>query len=296
MPLLIAILGASGSGKSALALELACALDAQILSLDSLSIYKGFDISAAKPSPQELAQIKHYGIDVLEIWQACHAPIFLQELQKALAQSQTSVLLLVGGSGFYLKAILEGLSPQPVMSAAIRAQAASFPKPYEALQNIDPFYAQQLHPKDTYRIQRALEIFLATNTPPSLYFKNHPKTPFPFPIKLYALTLPRDILRARIAARTKRMLDQGIIAEVQNLAHQYGNTHQPFKAIGPKECLAYLAGQYNMIQLQEAITTHTHQLAKRQTTFNKTQFKDITHLEPRALYRAILDYVRVQRP
>ncbi|WP_120944004.1 MULTISPECIES: tRNA (adenosine(37)-N6)-dimethylallyltransferase MiaA [Helicobacter] len=292
MPLLIAILGASASGKSALALELACELGAEVLCLDSLSVYKDFNIASAKPSPQDLARVKHYAINVLEIWQACHAPLFLQELQRALAQSRAPVLLLVGGSGFYLKAILEGLSPQPPISPSVRAQVANFPKPYETLQSLDPLYAQQIHPKDTYRVQRALEIFLATNTPPSLYFKAHPKIPFKLPIKLYALCLPKDILHTRIATRTKRMLDQGLIAEVQGLAHKYGNTHQPFKAIGPKECLAYLNGQYNAKQLQQAITIHTQQLAKRQNTFNKTQFKDITHLEAPALYKEILEYIR----
>ncbi|MFC3848032.1 tRNA (adenosine(37)-N6)-dimethylallyltransferase MiaA [Helicobacter baculiformis] len=288
----MAILGASGSGKSALALKLAQDLDAEIFSLDSLSIYKDFDIAAAKPSIQDLQRVKHYAINVLEIHQPNNAPVFMQELQKALALTQKSVLLLVGGSGFYLKAILEGLSPMPPISKAVRAQVAHLCDPYAFLTQVDPAYAHKIHPKDTYRIQKGLEIFLATHTPPSAYFKAHPRIPFALPIKLYALTLPKEVLHAQIAQRTQSMLDRGIVAEVEHLARAYGTHHQPFKAIGPKECLAHLEGKLSLEALKEAIHTHTCQLAKRQTTFNKTQFQNITSLQTDALYRALLEYAK----
>ncbi|WP_104696044.1 tRNA (adenosine(37)-N6)-dimethylallyltransferase MiaA [Helicobacter salomonis] len=291
-PTLIAILGASGSGKSALALELAQDLDAEIFSLDSLSIYKDFNIAAAKPSARDLQRVKHYAINVLDIHQPNNAPIFAQELQKALALTQKGVLLLVGGSGFYLKAILEGLSPMPPVNEAVRAQIAHLSDSHTFLTQVDPAYASKIHPKDTYRIQKGLEIYLAAKTPPSAYFKTHPKTPFNLPIKLYALTLPKEVLRAQIARRTQNMLDQGIIEEVEGLAHTHGTHHQPFKAIGPKECLAYLEGKLNLEGLKEAIYIHTCQLAKRQITFNKTQFKNVTFLESRALCENIIAHAQ----
>ncbi|WP_104637180.1 tRNA (adenosine(37)-N6)-dimethylallyltransferase MiaA [Helicobacter felis] len=291
-PILIAILGASGSGKSALALKLAQDLDAEIFSLDSLSVYKDFNIAAAKPSAQDLQHIKHYAVNILDIHQPNNAPLFAQELQRALRHTQKRVLLLVGGSGFYLKSILEGLSPMPSISEGVRVHIRELANPYGFLAQIDPTYAHKIHPKDTYRIQKGLEIYLATNTPPSVYFATHPKIPFHLPVKLYALSLPKEILRAQIAQRTKNMLRQGIVAEVESVARQYGSDHQPFKAIGPKECLGYLQGKLNLQQLEEAIYTHTCQLAKRQATFNKTQFKDITPLEVNPLYEAVIAYIR----
>ncbi|WP_104749526.1 tRNA (adenosine(37)-N6)-dimethylallyltransferase MiaA [Helicobacter cynogastricus] len=279
MPSLFAILGPSGSGKSALALQLAQELDAEIFSLDSLSIYKDFNIAAAKPSAQDLARIKHYAIDILDISQPNNAIVFAQELQKALAFSSKRVLLLVGGSGFYLKSILEGLSPMPLVDEGVRARIKELANPYDFLIQVDPLYAQKIHPKDSYRLQKALEIYFGTQTPPSVYFATHPKIPFHLPVKLYTLSLPKEILRAQIAQRTKNMLKQGIVAEVESLAHQYGSHHQPFKAIGPKECLEYLQGKLNLAHLEEAIYTHTCQLAKRQITFNKNQFANIAHLE-----------------
>lgn len=290
-PALIAIIGASGSGKSALALELAQSLDAEIVSLDSLSAYKDFNIAAAKPSAQDLQQIKHYGVNLLEIYEKNSAPLFKQELERAIATTPKKILLLVGGSGFYLKAILEGLSPMPTLNpdqqAEIACQIASLDNPHAFLAQLDNSYAKCINPKDTYRTLKALEIYFATHTPPSQYFATHPKIPFDQPIKLYVLDMPKESLHANIAKRTQDMLNQGIIDETEALAKKHGSGHQPFRAIGPKECLQYLRQELSLKGLYHAIYTHTCQLAKRQNTFNRTQFKNALFLDRHTLLQEI---------
>ncbi|GMB95793.1 tRNA (adenosine(37)-N6)-dimethylallyltransferase MiaA [Helicobacter sp. NHP22-001] len=284
---IIAIIGASGSGKSALGLEIALCLNTPIVSLDSLSVYQELDIASAKPSPQELALVKHYGIDILTIPQKNNAQVFKAELERAMLEHEQ--LLIVGGSGFYLKSVIEGLSPQPTLSQKqeqeILEQIKALKDPHAFLAKIDPTYAK--HATDPYRTAQGLKLYFATNTPPSLYFKNHPKEPFSHPIDIFILTLDKPALYAQIAKRTRRMLKRGMVQEIETLAQKYGTHHQPFKAIGPKECLQYLRGEIKATELESLITTHTCQLAKRQMTFNKG-FKNAQFLPSFKLKQAIL--------
>ncbi|CRF50553.1 tRNA dimethylallyltransferase [Helicobacter heilmannii] len=283
-----AIIGASGSGKSALGLELALVLSAPIVSLDSLSVYKELDIASAKPSPQERELVKHYGIDILSIPQKNNAQVFKAQLERAMQEHEK--ILIVGGSGFYLKSVIEGLSPQPTLSTEqeqkILAQINALKDPHAFLAKIDPTYAKTA--TDPYRTAQGLKLYFATNTSPSLYFKEHPKEPFSHPIEIFVLTLDKATLHAKIAKRTKHMLKKGVVQEIEALAKKYGTHCQPFKAIGPKECLQYLNSEISCSELESLITTHTYQLAKRQTTFNKT-FKNACFLNPLELKKAVLD-------
>ncbi|BEG57662.1 tRNA delta(2)-isopentenylpyrophosphate transferase MiaA [Helicobacter sp. NHP21005] len=284
---LIAIIGASGSGKSALGLELALALNAPIVSLDSLSVYQELDIASAKPSPKELEIVKHYGINVLKIPQKNNAQVFKAELERAMLEHET--LLIVGGSGFYLKSVIEGLSPQPTLTTTqeqeILEQIKALKDPHAFLAKIDPTYAKSA--TDPYRTTQGLKLYFATNTPPSLYFQEHPKEPFKHPIKVFVLALDKTVLHAQIAQRTKDMLKQGMVQEIKELAEKYGTHCQPFKAIGPKECLQYLNHEIKYGELEGLITTHTRQLAKRQTTFNQT-FKNARFLSSLELKKEVL--------
>ncbi|RDU73256.1 tRNA (adenosine(37)-N6)-dimethylallyltransferase MiaA [Helicobacter anseris] len=285
---LIAILGSSGSGKSELALKLATSLDAEIFSLDSLSIYKKIDILSAKPSKEEMAIVKHYGIDVLEIDQENNALIFKNLLLEAIKQTNKKILLIVGGSSFYLKAIIEGLSPMPKISKEIKEKVALIKNPYEVLSQKDLDFAKNIKPQDTYRIQKGLEIFYSTHTPPSLYFKKNPPVGFEYPIDTFCIEIQREILRERIIKRTQMMLKNGGIEEIQNLLTIYPKDSQPFKAIGPKECIEFLEQKISFETLETQIITHTMQLAKRQKTFNKTQFKNIAFFQKDDLFDEIL--------
>ncbi|WP_197456900.1 tRNA (adenosine(37)-N6)-dimethylallyltransferase MiaA [Helicobacter himalayensis] len=296
-PKIIAILGASASGKSALGLELAKAHNGAIFSLDSLSIYKHINIASAKPTNAELREVKHYAIDVLEPHLPCNAMTFWNLLTSAFEQTSAQgkkALFIVGGSSFYLKSMLEGLSPQPQINAQLRAEVQEkirvLSAPYEFLARIDGEFALTIKPNDTYRLQKALEIYFATNLPPSAYFRANPKQKHQLleNLAIFVLSLPRDEIIRRIKERTQKMLDSGLLEEVAFLAKKYPLDSQALRAIGIKECLEFLGYQNaqslktpqgtqdsqkkNLQDLCALISTHTSQLAKRQSTFNRTQF------------------------
>ncbi|WP_104712567.1 tRNA (adenosine(37)-N6)-dimethylallyltransferase MiaA [Helicobacter cetorum] len=273
------MLGASGSGKTALSIELAQKLDAEIFSLDSLSIYKDINIASAKPSLEERKNIKHYALDYLNIDEKNNAQIFKTLLEDAIRATSKKILLIVGGSSFYLKSILEGLSEMPKPSSEqilkIEQEINALTNPYEFLKSIDPSTALKIHYNDTYRIHKALEIFYLTHTPPSEYFKKNPKKPFEHAISLFALSINKDTLQNNIKKRTKNMLNLGLIEEIKALYTKYPKDSQPFKAIGVKESILYLEKRLTLNELEEAIFSNTMKLAKRQTTFNKTQFQNL---------------------
>lgn len=275
---LIAILGGSGSGKSQLGLELAQKHNCEIFSLDSLSIYQEIDIASAKPTKEELESITHYGINVLSPTEHNNALVFDTLLKDAIASTQAKgkdTLLIIGGSSFYLKAIIEGLSPLPKLDEKkrqeIEEQINSLANPLEFLLSIEPILP--FSHQDSYRIRKYLEIYFSTHLAPSLYFKQNPKIPFAYPIEKYALVLDREVLRERIALRTQKMYELGILDEAQRLLQKYGSDIQPFSSIGLKECREYFEGKIGSKEgLISLINTHTAQLAKRQSTFNRTQF------------------------
>lgn len=275
---LIAILGGSGSGKSQLGLELSQKLDCEIFSLDSLSIYQEIDIASAKPTKEELSRVYHYGINVLSPTEHNNAPLFCTLLQEAISQTQNKgkkALLIIGGSSFYLKSIIDGLSPLPQIPKStqeqIKAKIATLHSPLQFLQNIEPILP--FSHQDTYRIHKYLEIYFSTGLAPSVYFEQNPKIPFPYKIEKYTLNLPREVLRERIALRSKKMYEMGILDEAENLLAKYGGEIQPFNSIGLKECKEYFEGKIKSHdELISLISTHTAQLAKRQSTFNRTQF------------------------
>ncbi|EJB79730.1 tRNA dimethylallyltransferase [Helicobacter pylori Hp H-6] len=254
-------------------------MDAEIFSLDSLSIYKDINIASAKPSLKERKNIKHYALDCLNIDEKNNAPLFKTLLEDAIKVSQKEILLIVGGSSFYLKSILEGLSSMPKLSSEqivkIEREVTTLSNPYAFLKSIDPNMAFKIHPNDTYRIHKALEIFYATHTPPSEYFKANPKKPFEHAISLFALSIEKSVLANNIKQRTKSMLDCGLIEEIKALYTQYPKDSQPFKAIGVKESILFLEKRLTLKELEEAIISNTMKLAKRQNTFNKTQFNNL---------------------
>ncbi len=193
--------------------------------------------------------------------------------------SSKEILLIVGGSSFYLKSILEGLSSMPKLSSEeavkIEQEISALSDPYAFLKSIDPTSAFKIHPNDTYRIHKALEIFYATHTPQSEYFKANPKKPFEHAISLFALSIEKNALHNNIKQRTKNMLDCGLIEEIKALYIKYPKDSQPFKAIGVKESILYLEKRLTLKELEEAIISNTMKLAKRQNTFNKTQFHNL---------------------
>ncbi|MWV62344.1 tRNA (adenosine(37)-N6)-dimethylallyltransferase MiaA [Helicobacter saguini] len=278
---ILAIIGATCSGKSALALNLASKINAYIFSIDSLSIYKEINIASAKPTKAELDSIKHFAIDVLSPVESVNAGVFIRLLDNAITECKkdSKNLVIVGGSSFYLKSIIQGLSNIDSINIESKFINKSLSEKYVILQNLDSIFAAKISQNDTYRINKALSIFEATGKIPSVYFKENPPKPFPHKIDIYNLQIPRDVLIERINKRTKSMIKQGLIDEAKYILESYGDSIQPFKSIGLKECLLYFKGQINLSELESMIAIHTRQLAKRQSTFNKTQFENIVQID-----------------
>ncbi|QCT94166.1 tRNA (adenosine(37)-N6)-dimethylallyltransferase MiaA [Caminibacter mediatlanticus TB-2] len=266
---MFALIGPTASGKSDLAIKLAKKLNYEILSLDSLSIYKEIDIASAKPRKEELNKIKHYGVN--EIYPNEHFDVtkFIEIYQKIPHKN----IIIVGGTSFYLKAMIDGISQMPKISEEIRKEAKKLN--YEFLKKIDHLYASKISSNDTYRIQKGIEIYLATKMPPTKYFELNPPKPLLPQIPIFEIEIDRKILKERIKIRTKKMFENGLIDEVAYLEKKYRDRRLPsLKAIGIKEVLDYFNGKYNKEKLFEKIVTNTSRLAKRQQTFNKTQFKN----------------------
>ncbi|MGA9046053.1 tRNA (adenosine(37)-N6)-dimethylallyltransferase MiaA [Sulfuricurvum sp.] len=274
----LAIIGSTASGKSDLALDLAQRHNALILSIDSLSIYKEIDIASAKPSKSELSTIEHFGINHLTPDENASVITFISEYsrirEKALAEEKN--IIIVGGSSFYLKSMIEGLSEIPDFSPETlqktKLMVTDLSECYKLLSEIDPLSMQKITQNDAYRIEKMLLIYLQTQTPPSEWFRAHPPKPIIRDCSVLNLQINRELLRERIALRTHKMVAEGLIDEVAELERVYGRAPNSMKAIGIIETLEYLDGKIMKEELIRLIATHTAQLAKRQQTFNAHQF------------------------
>lgn len=280
----LAIIGPTASGKSDLAIKIAKQIDAYILSIDSLSIYKEIDIVSAKPSKDELSQVKHFGIDVLSVDDYFSVDIFIKLYKEVLAicQKENKNLIIVGGTSFYLKSLMQGLSELPKITQEVSEKVARELKDihsaYELLHTLDPAYMKNISSSDRYRIEKMLLIYEASKMTPSEWFKENPPKPIIENLDIYNIDIERDVLRERISKRTAKMLELGLIDEICRLEQKYTRLPHAMNSIGVVEVLEFLDGKVSKEQMLENISTHTAQLAKRQQTFNKTQFENITHV------------------
>ncbi len=278
----IAIIGSTASGKTALAVKVAHKMNAHILSLDSLSIYKEIDIVSAKPSLEEREGIEHFGIDEITPNVDFDVTTFIALYKKVIerCKKEDKSLVIVGGTSFYLKMLLEGVSELPSMSEKTKEKTilalSDLSNAHKMLFDLDPEYMSAIENNDAYRIEKALNIYFETGDTPSLYFKKNPPLPtIQTKLPIYQIEWDREVLRERIAQRTKIMINEGLINEICNLEAKYSRSPNCMKAIGIKETLAYLDGDYSKSLMIEKITTNTARLAKRQRTFNHSQFDDV---------------------
>jgi len=278
----IALIGPTASGKTALSIKVAQALDAYILSIDSLSIYKEIDIVSAKPSMEEREGIEHFGLDSIYPNENFDVTLFIDlynaVYKKALADNKN--LVIVGGTSFYLKMLMDGISELPKISEVSKKETADAMRDLSGthawLTSLDPEYMRKIASNDPYRIEKVLNIYFETGLSPSEYFRQFPPKPtIRSTLSIYQIEIEKQLLRERIALRTQIMLKEGVIDEVCTLEQKYTRTPNCMKAIGIKEILAYLDGIYDKKMLEEKISTNTARLAKRQTTFNNSQFKNI---------------------
>ncbi len=291
----LAIIGPTASGKSDLAIKIALKIDAYILSIDSLSIYKEIDIVSAKPSTRELNEVKHFGINVLNPDEHFSVDIFISLYKevKKVCEKDGKNLIIVGGTSFYLKSLLDGLSKIPEISdevkRSVKDKLSDLFSCYEFLKNIDSEYMKKISPNDSYRIEKALLIYEASKMSPTEWFKKNPPKPIIKNLDIFNIDVKRDVLRERISKRSEKMLKMGLVDEVCKLEQKYSRLPQSMNSIGVVEVLEFLDAKVSKEEMIDNISTHTAQLAKRQQTFNKTQFKDITNAPLEKLEDMILE-------
>ncbi|MCW8953698.1 MAG: tRNA (adenosine(37)-N6)-dimethylallyltransferase MiaA [Sulfurimonas sp.] len=290
----LAIIGPTASGKSDLAIKIAKKINAYILSIDSLSIYTGIDIVSAKPSKNELNSVKHFGIDILKPSDYFSVDIFINLYKDVVftCQKNNKNLVIVGGTSFYLKSLMQGLSTlaktSEDISKKVELRLKNLQECYEFLLKKDNEYMKNISPNDSYRIEKALLIYEASNLTPSEWFQQNPPKPIIENLDIYNIDVDRKVLRDRISKRTAKMLSLGLIDEVCDLEKRYTRLPHSMNSIGIVEVLEYLDGYVTKEQMIENISIHTAQLAKRQQTFNRTQFDNITSAPLEELEKIIL--------
>lgn len=291
----LAIIGPTASGKSALAVEVAHKRNAHILSLDSLAIYKEIDIASAKPTIKEQGGIKHFGLNVIFPNEPFDVTTFTKLYHEAKEQSihDKKNLIIVGGTSFYLNVLIKGISELPRISEATKERSEELLKniedAYQFLYSIDEEYLKSINMHDRYRIEKMLNLYFETNMTPTAYFQAHPPiASITEPLPIYEIAVERDILRKRITNRTFKMIESGLIDEIFYLEKHYTRAPNSMKSIGIKEVLGYFDGIFTKKEMQEQIITHTAQLAKRQRTFNASQFKDKVSLPLKEIKNVLL--------
>jgi tRNA dimethylallyltransferase len=269
----LAIVGPTASGKSALALEVARALgDVEIVSIDSMQVYRGLDIGTAKPTPVERAMVPHHLVDVADPGDEWSVARFQREARAAVAdiEARGKRALLVGGTGLYVQAVIDLLTFPPedraVRDAILQRTATreGLADTYAELQRLDPVAAASIEPGNTRRIARALEVIEITGRRFSSFgpgLQTYGETVFP--VHVAGVWLPRDVLNTRIEARVRCMYDTGLVHEVRALRSGGGLSRTAAQAIGYREALEHLDGA-PIDTAMEATITRTRQFARRQ--------------------------------
>lgn len=271
--MLIIICGATATGKSSLALDLATRLNSIIISADSRQVYREFDIGTAKPTLAEQKLIPHYLIDLKKPTEIITVAEY-QELANKILNSHFSQIpqtppLLVGGTGLYIKSIARGLKiPRVAPQNELRSQLISISQNqlYAFLSQVDPRATQKIHPNDKVRTLRALEVYYVTGLPIS---SQQGENPPDYPILQIGLHCDRQSTNQRIQQRTQKMVEMGLVKEVEDLGKKYGWDLPLLNTLGYQEIKQYLAGDISLSDAIDLTVLHTRQFAKRQETWFK---------------------------
>ena len=271
-PLLV-VVGPTASGKSELALRIAETFSGEIVNCDAVQLYRGFDIGTAKTPPDARRGIPHRLFDVLDPAVSFSAGDYALKARAAVAEiaSRERLPVVVGGTGFYLRALLDGLPALPSRDETLRMRLARREQRrpgslHRLLRRLEPSAAQRIHPRDVQKTTRALEIRLLTRA--SLPPRSEGRPLEGFKILQIGLAPGRNVLAAAITARTRQMFQEGLVEEVRALlAHGLSGDEKPFESLGYKQVLAHLRGQMSLEEATEATEIETRQYAKRQLTW-----------------------------
>ncbi len=278
----IFVMGATASGKTALALWLVQHLPCDIISVDSALVYRGMDIGTAKPTAEVLAVAPHRLIDICDPSESYSAAQFSQDARREIAEIQQRgrIPLLVGGTGLYFRALQYGLSELPSSVPEIRQrlleeiQQNGLAAAHQRLAAIDPVAAQRIHPNDPQRIQRALEVYEISGKSMTEWFQQQAATHSQLDaIKIIISPQQRETLHARIAQRFYLMLEQGFVEEVRGLQQRGDLTIDlpSMRAVGYRQVWQYLTGEFNEAEMPLKAIYATRQLAKRQLTWLRSE-------------------------
>ncbi len=285
---LVAMVGPTAVGKTERAITLARRLDGEIVSADSRLLYRGMDIGTAKPTPEQRALVPHHLIDVAEpedVWSLARFRAAALEAIQSI-QERGRLPFLVGGTGQYVTAILEGWSPPPrPPDERLRRNLERYAAEHGALalharlQAVDPEAAAAIDPRNVRRVARALEVFETTGAPLS---KARARQPPPFDALRIGLTLPRPELYARIDVRIEEMLDSGLVDEVRRLLGRgLSPTAPALSAIGYREIVLYLGGEIDLEEAARRMRRATRQFVRRQANWFKASDPRIHWFESR---------------
>lgn len=272
----IAVVGATASGKTALAVELALRLNAEIVSADSMQIYKGMDIASAKPDKEEMRGIRHHLIDFLEPSEKYSVARYITDARKAIEdiRSRGKNVIICGGTGLYVDSLLQNIvfedeEDNSEIREKLRARRESegIEGLYDELMEIDPETAQTLHINNEGRILRALESYYLTGEKPSLLRKKSRSVPSPYNALYIELRYEnRDVLYDRINRRVDIMLEKGLVEEAKEY-FRLNKADTAAQAIGHKELAGYLNGEISLEEAADNLRKATRHYAKRQMTW-----------------------------
>lgn len=285
-PPAIFLMGPTACGKTGVAVELAQHLPVEIISVDSALVFRDMNIGTAKPDAATLARAPHHLIDIIDPTESYSAAAFRNDALRLMADitARGKVPLLVGGTMLYFKALREGLSPLPQADAALRAALDAeiaqhgIETLHAKLAKVDAETAARLHSTDTQRVQRAMEIFLASGKPMSELIKQQAQDPLPYDILSIAL-IPSDrtVLHQRIAVRFEKMLAQGLLDELRALRAKYPLQREmtSMRCVGYRQAWEFMEGEIDEGGLLSKGIAATRQLAKRQLTWLRSMPENV---------------------
>lgn len=276
---LIILTGPTAVGKTSLSIELAKKINGEIISADSMQVYKGMDIGTAKVSKEEMEGVKHYLIDEFEPDEEFNVHIFQQRAKKYIEEiyRKGKIPIIVGGTGFYIQSVVYDIDFTKMdneESKDIRSRLLEISNQYgniylhDKLKKVDPYSAHKIHPNNIKRVIRALEYYKMTGEP----FSNHNKEQYtkksPYNLAYFILTMERNILYERINKRVDLMIENGLVEEVKNLKNSgYKKDLISMKGLGYKEIYDYLEGNYSFEEAINILKRDTRHFAKRQITW-----------------------------
>jgi tRNA dimethylallyltransferase len=277
---LVVIAGPTGSGKSELAHRLAAETAAEIVNYDSVQLYRGFDIGSAKPSAAERAAVPHHLYDILEADQQFNAADYARTARDVAEKivQRGKLPILVGGTFFYLRALLSGLPEMPGRDESVRARLRRIAsrsggpeRLHRWLSKVDPVSAARIPPPDRHRVERALEVWVTSAQPISTWERPTDEAALDVePLKI-ALKLPRPQLIERLDARVEAMYRSGLVDETRALLSRYERTARPFSAIGYAEAAAVSSGEMDLAAAIAETKRRTRAYAKRQMTWLRSE-------------------------